>query len=241
MSTMTKRTMRRRKTQQTTLLQQLPINIQQAYYQELLDQSALFRQIAAASNGVTGPIERNVIAGTTETAEVTEEQEDIQAEEGKDKQPENPLPVPAPTTTAEPSPVIVEKEDKQPENPSPVPVPAATAEPSPVVQELLDRESKRFKQLLAAGAGAVLISTLLATGTLRWFSPAATDPAATENNTAVTSVIETDQQLLEILGRTVYDDHSTSLSNAASEAYNYDPELRIRHIQELQRVFDEEL
>ncbi len=50
-----------RRVRRTNLLSMLEPGERRAFLQEQLDQAAIFRQIACAKNGVTGPIERNVI------------------------------------------------------------------------------------------------------------------------------------------------------------------------------------
>jgi hypothetical protein len=211
------------------LLSKLPPNAQQAFMQEMLDQGALFRQISAAANGVPGPIQRNIIPDM-------EFEEEINAEDIAQEDPPTPEPTPEPA-------------------PQPAPAPAPTPEPRPPckpglskeeAQEMLDAEGKRFKKLMAGGAAAVLTSMLLGAGALQWFSPPDTPPEPPVNPPVVdggggqasTTVVTTDEQLIAILGRSGFGIPSTDLSETADHVYNYDPELRDRHLQELHETFD---
>jgi hypothetical protein len=57
----------------TTLLSTLTPGERKAFLQEQLDQSAIFRQIACAKNGVVGPVDRNLIGDEPTRQEIREE------------------------------------------------------------------------------------------------------------------------------------------------------------------------
>lgn len=66
-------TYKRQSKRRTNLLSLLSPAERKAFLQEQLDQSAIFRQIACAKNGVTGPIARNLIGDEPSEEEIHEE------------------------------------------------------------------------------------------------------------------------------------------------------------------------
>lgn len=202
-----------------------------AFLQEALDQNALFRQIAAASNGVTGPIERNIIPEFEVDEEVESNEEDL-ADTSPEPATEKPV------TDSEPKP------DPEPVHPQPEPDTDTHTQPNPCITkddlaDLLDRDSSRWKKVVAGGIGATLLSVLLGMLGLRFLSPnqpAVTSPSNGNGGSSV--VVSTKSQLLDLLGKSGYSLPDTALSNTATRVYEYDPNLRDKHLQELQDTFN---
>jgi hypothetical protein len=183
--------------------------------QEELDQAALFRQIAASTNGVPGPVHRNVIPEFDEELET----EHVEAKHSFD---DTPIPN---TSPAEPAP------------------PAPPAEPtSPAVttaQDLIDSDKTSFRKQLLGMASAAMMAAALGSGVTQYcLQPSAPEEPVAE--TTAPEVSAADQQLLDLLAGEDFTRPSTALSRTAAEQYEYDAALRDRHLQELQRAFDQE-
>lgn len=248
----------RRRVRRKPLMSDLPPEIGRAYHQELLDQGAMFRQIAAAAHGVPGPVARNVIADI----ELTETQYDAETQtppEPAVATPATPTPAPAPAPEPRPAPAPEPQSAPAPE-PTPVPGPAGPKGPAGEsgltterAERLFEEERARTKKILQRGAAGIAGTMLLGGGALAWFnrpdSPATTPPAATATadpgSTAVgdnpnSIVITNDEELLTILGQSGFATPNTDLSDTAVDVYNYDPELRAKHLKELHEKFDQE-
>lgn len=198
----------------TNLLSQLTPAERQPFLQEELDQAAMFRQIAAARNGVPGPIQRNVIhpVETTTTRSTV-------------------------TTPASDDAASVDSR-------APSPITALPSQlPGPLVDHIRDVVSKAipavkppgFWGTIAAGVVPALgIGTgaagILAAGLWAWHAI---------NKPVDTPVKTPDEQVLSILHSEGLAAPKTPLGNAILQAFEKDPSLRDRVMHEVEQTLQE--
>jgi hypothetical protein len=229
---------RRRSVEQVNPLVQLPEHIQKAYCQEDLDQAALFRAIAAASNGVPGPIYRNIIPDLKIAEALAVDQEHVNESSS--------APEPDPPLTPEPEPDLPPTPEPDPPPPVPLPepkpIPLPEAQPLPDIQNTVTVEQLQKAVANVKGRGRRNVAAgILGTGILASLiyiaMPALLGSKPTVPTTPEPPVVDTDAQLLEVLGQSGYLLPSTGLSDAANRVYNYDPSLREKHLKEVEDTF----